>query len=144
VLRFFEYRDWIFTFMMPIASLSNKSSYSPSSVKCSLSIDTASNEIANEILWKANIDNQLKMYLEQNNLIKEKQLQPNWKHGLKQFSIAQTILTKSPMYLSNLSRNLHCLIHPLALSTTHLTFVFNLDLFASLVVCFFAIIFLIF
>jgi RNA-binding protein YhbY len=40
------------------------------------SIDTASNEI----LWKANMDNELKMYLEQNNLIKEKQLQPNWKH----------------------------------------------------------------
>ena len=45
-----------------------------------LSIDTASNEIANEILRKANMDNELKMYLEQNNLIKEKQLQPNWKH----------------------------------------------------------------
>jgi hypothetical protein len=42
-----------------------------------LSIDTASNEIANEILRKANIDNELKIYLEQNNLIKEKQLQPN-------------------------------------------------------------------
>ena len=42
-----------------------------------LSIDTASNEIANEILRKANMDNELKIYLEQNNLIKEKQLQPN-------------------------------------------------------------------
>jgi hypothetical protein len=42
-----------------------------------LSIDTASNEIANEILRKANMDNELKMYLEQNNLIKEKQLHPN-------------------------------------------------------------------
>jgi hypothetical protein len=42
-----------------------------------LSIDTSSNEIANEILRKANMDNELKMYLEQNNLIKEKQLQPN-------------------------------------------------------------------
>ena len=44
------------------------------------------------------------------------------------------------MYLTNLlgttlSRNLHCLIRPLALSTTHLTFVINLDLFASSVVC---------
>ena len=41
--------------------------------------------------------------------------------GLKQFSIAQTILTKSPIYLTNLletiwSRNLHCLIRPLALN----------------------------
>jgi hypothetical protein len=45
-----------------------------------LSIDTASNEIANEILRKANMDNELKMYLEQNNLIKEKQLQPNCEH----------------------------------------------------------------
>ena len=42
-----------------------------------LSIDTASNEIANEILQKSNMENELKMYLEQNNLIKEKQLQPN-------------------------------------------------------------------
>jgi hypothetical protein len=42
-----------------------------------LSIDTASSEIANEILRKANMDNESKMYLEQNNLIKEKQLQPN-------------------------------------------------------------------
>ena len=42
-----------------------------------LSIDTASNEIANEILRKANMDNELKMYLKQNYLIKEKQLQPN-------------------------------------------------------------------
>jgi hypothetical protein len=40
-----------------------------------LSIDTASNEIANEILRKANMDNEI--YFEQNNLIKEKQLQPN-------------------------------------------------------------------
>jgi hypothetical protein len=41
--------------------------------------------------------------------------------GLKQFSIAQTILTKSLMYLTNLLgttlfRNLHCLIRPLALN----------------------------
>jgi hypothetical protein len=42
-----------------------------------LSIDTASNELANEMLRKTNMDNELKMYLEQNNLIKEKQLQPN-------------------------------------------------------------------
>ena len=34
-----------------------------------LLIDTASNEIANEILRKANMDNELKIYLEQNNLI---------------------------------------------------------------------------
>jgi len=45
--------------------------------------------------------------------------------GLEQFSIAQTILTKSSMYLTNLlgttlSRNLHFLLRPLALSTTHL------------------------
>ena len=45
-----------------------------------LSIDTASNEIANEIVRRANMDNELKMYLEQNNLIKEKQLQHYWKH----------------------------------------------------------------
>ena len=57
--------------------------------------------------------------------------------GLKQFSNAQTILTKSLMSLTNLSRNLHCLIRPLALTTTHLTFVINLDLFACSVVCFF-------
>ena len=59
---------------------------------------------------------------------------------LKQLSIPQTILTKSSMYLTNLlvtmlSRNIHCLIRPLALSTSHLTFVINLDLFASSVVC---------
>jgi hypothetical protein len=42
-----------------------------------LSIDPASNEIANEIIRKANMDNDMKMYLEQNNLIKEKQLKPN-------------------------------------------------------------------
>ena len=34
-----------------------------------LSIDASSNEIANEMLRKANMDNELKIYLEQNNLI---------------------------------------------------------------------------
>jgi hypothetical protein len=60
--------------------------------------------------------------------------------GLKQFSIAQTILTKSPMYLTNLlgtilSRIFHSLKCPLALLATHLTFVINLDLLSSSVVC---------
>ena len=37
-------------------------------------IDTASNEIANKILRKANMDNELKIYLEQNNLITKRSI----------------------------------------------------------------------
>lgn len=64
------------------------------------------------------------------------------RQGLNLLHRANTMRTKSPicgrsLFGTTLSRSLHCLSLPLALSTTHLTFVTIRDMLASVVECYF-------